>query len=170
MWKIWPCAARTVISQHHPLFVYFGPSSCMSVKLNNAFNWVEGNLEWFRKFCCCSVAHSCLTLCHPMDCSTRGSPVLHRLPEFAQIHVPWISDAVQPSQPLLPSSPFASSLSQHQVLFKWVSSSYQMTRVHPMNIQDWFCLGLTGLISFQSKRLSGVFSNTTVQKHQFFGA
>ena len=50
--------------------------------------------------CCCSVAQSCLTLCDPMDCSTPGFPVLHNLPEFAQTHVHWVGDAIQPSPPL----------------------------------------------------------------------
>ena len=73
-------------------------------------------------------------------------------------------------------SPPTFSLSQHQSLFQWVSSSHQMVKVlelqasvFPMNIQDWFPLGLIGLISLQSKRLSRVFSNTAVQKRQFFG-
>ena len=52
--------------------------------------------------CCCSMAKSCPTLCDPMDCSTPGSYVLHYLPEFAQIHVHWVGDAIQPSHPLLP--------------------------------------------------------------------
>ena len=47
--------------------------------------------------CCCSVIQSCLTLHNPMDCSTLGLPVPHHLPEFAQVHVHWISDAIQPS-------------------------------------------------------------------------
>ena len=55
--------------------------------------------------CCCSVARSCSTLCDPMDCSTPGFPVLHYLPEFAQTHVHWVDNAIQPSQPLLPTSP-----------------------------------------------------------------
>ena len=50
--------------------------------------------------CCCSVAQSCLTLCDPMDCSMPGFPVLHHLPEFAQTHIHWVSDAIQPSHPL----------------------------------------------------------------------
>ena len=52
--------------------------------------------------CCCSMAKSCPTLCDPIDCSTPGSYVLHYLPEFAQIHVHWVGDAIQPSHPLLP--------------------------------------------------------------------
>ena len=58
--------------------------------------------------CCCSVTKSCPTLCDPMDCSTPGLPVLHYLPEFAQVHVHWVDNAIQPSHPLSPSSPFAS--------------------------------------------------------------
>ena len=114
-----------------------------------------------------------------MDCSTPGLPVHHQLPELTQTHVHQVGDAMQPSHRLLPPSPSAFSLSQHQGLFQGVSSSHQVakvlefsasTSVLPMNIQDWFPLGWTGWISWQSKGLSRVFSNTTVQKHQFFSA
>ena len=112
-----------------------------------------------------------------MDCNTPGFPVLHHLPEFAQTHVPWvqwchlvISSYVTPSPPAL-------NLSQHQGLFQWVSSSHQVAKVLklsasvlPMNIQGWFPIGLTGLISLLSERLSRVFSSPTVWKYQFFGA
>ena len=76
-------------------------------------------------------------------------------------------------------SPLAFNLSRHQGLFQWVSSSHQVAKVLgvsasasvlPMNIQDWLPLGWTGWISLQSKGLSRVFSNTTVQEHQVFGA
>ena len=125
-----------------------------------------------------SVARSCLTLYDPTDCSTPGFPVHHQLPELAQIHVHWLSDAIQPSQSLLPPSPPTFNLSQHQGLFKWVSSSHQVAKVLEFQLQyqsfneyqDWFPLGLTGWISLQSKGLTRVFSNTTVQKHQFFSA
>ena len=224
-----------------------------------------------------------MTLYDLMDSSTQGLPVHHQLPEFTQTHVHWVGDAIQPSHPLSsPSSP-AFNLSQHQVLFKWVSSShqvaiivefsfnispsnehsglisfrvdwldllaaqfshsvmsdslgphglqhtrssspsptpgvypnscplsqwcqptisssvvpvsscpqsspasgsFQMSRLFtsggqgigaaasglPVNIQDWFPLGWTDLISLQSKGLSRIFSNITVQKHQLFGA
>ena len=69
-----------------------------------------------------SVAQSCLTLCSPMDCSTPGLPVHHQLPELAQTHVHWVSDAIQLSDPLSPPSPPAVNLSQDQGLFQWVSS------------------------------------------------
>ena len=84
---------------------------------------------------CCSVAQSCPTLWDPMDCSTPGFPVLHHLLELAQNHVHWVSDAIQPSHPLLPPSLSAFSLSQHQGLFQWVSSSYQVTKVLEFQLQ-----------------------------------
>ena len=98
------------------------------------------------------------------------SPIL----EFIQTHVHRVSDAIEPSHPLSSPSP-SFNLSQHQGLFQWVSSSHQVAKVGvsasasvlPMNIQDWFPLGWTDLISLQSTGLSRVFSNTTVQKHQF---
>ena len=120
---------------------------------------------------------SCPTLCDPMDCSTPGLPVDHQLLELTQTHVHWVSDAIQAS--LSPPSPPSFNLSQHQGLFRWVSSSHQVgqsigvsasTSALPKKIQDLFPLGWSGLISLQSKGLSRVSSNTTVQKHQFFGA
>ena len=123
-----------------------------------------------------SVTQSCPTLCDPMDWSIPGFSVHHQIPEMTQIHVYWDSDAIQPSHPLSSPSPPALNLSKHQGLFKWVTSSHQWptywsfvsASVLPMNIQDWFPLGWTGCISLQSKGLSRVLSNTTVQKHQFF--
>ena len=82
-----------------------------------------------------SFAHSCPTLCDPMDCSTPGLPVYHQLPEFTQTHVHWVSDAIQPSHPLSYPSPPAFDLSQHQSLFKWVSSSYQVAKVLEFQLQ-----------------------------------
>ena len=64
-----------------------------------------------------SVAPSCLTICHPMDCSTPGLPVHHQLLEFTQTHVHRVSDAIQPSHPLSSPSPPALNISQHQGLF-----------------------------------------------------
>ena len=69
---------------------------------------------------CCSVAKSCLIL-WPHGQSTPGLPVPLYLPEFAQVRVHWIGDAIQPYHPLLPSSPFAFNLFQHQGLFQWAS-------------------------------------------------
>ena len=124
---------------------------------------------------CCSVIQSCLTLCDPVVCSMPGSPVHHHLPELAQTHVHWVGDAIQPSHPLSSPSPPAFNLSQHQGLFQWISSLHQVAKVLELQLQhqsfQWiFRTGLTGWISSQSKGLSKVFSNTTVQKHQLFHA
>ena len=97
---------------------------------------------------------------------------------WCQTHVHWVRDVIQPSHPLLSPSLPPFNLYQHQGLFQWVSSSHQKAKVLELqlqhqsfqwNIQNWFPLGLTGLISLQSKGLSRVLSNT-VQKHQFFSA
>ena len=82
-----------------------------------------------------SVAQSCPTLCDPMDCSMPGLPVHHQLPEFTQTHVHWVSDAIQLSHPLSSPSPPAFYLSQHQVLFQWVSSSHQVAKVLEFQLQ-----------------------------------
>ena len=76
-----------------------------------------------------SVAQSCLTLCDPMSHSTPGLPVHHQLPESTQTAVHWVGDAIQPSHPLASPSPLALNLSQHQGLFQWVSSLYQVAKV-----------------------------------------
>ena len=108
-----------------------------------------------------------------MDCSTPGSPVLHCLLEFTQIHVDWVSDANKLFHPLMPSSP-AFSLSQHQGLFQWVGSSNQVAKLLSFSFSfsispssEYSVLISFGLIVLQFKRLSRVFSNTTVWKHQF---
>ena len=82
-----------------------------------------------------SVAQSCPTLCDPMDCSTPGLPVNRQLPEFTQIHVHWVSDAIQPSGLLFSPSPPAFNLSQHQGLFKWVNSLHQVAKVLEFQLQ-----------------------------------
>ena len=71
-----------------------------------------------------SVAQSSLTLCEPTDCNTPGFPVHHQLPELSQTHVHWVGDAIQPSHPVIPFSAHF-QFSQHQGLFKRVSSSHQ---------------------------------------------
>ena len=113
-----------------------------------------------------------------MDCSKTDLHVPHHLPEFAQVHVHYIGDAIQPSHPLSSPSPSALNLSRHRGLFQWVNYLHPVAKtgtsasasVLPVSIQGWFPLRWTGLISLLSKGLSGVFSSTTVQRHQFFGA
>ena len=121
-----------------------------------------------------SVAQSCLILCNPMDYSMPALPVHHQLLEFTQTHGHWVGNAIQPSHPLLSPSLPALNLSQHQGLFKWVSSLHQVAKLLEFQLQHQtsneysglISFGLTGLISLQSKGLSKVFSNTTVQKYQ----
>ena len=81
------------------------------------------------------LTQSCPTLCNPMDCSTPGVPVHHQLPEFTQTHVHRVSDAIQPSHPLLSPSLPAFNLPQHQGLFKWVSSLHQVAKVLEFQLQ-----------------------------------
>ena len=130
-----------------------------------------------------SVTQSCPTLRNPMNCSTPGLPVHHQLPEFTKTNVHWVSDTIQsvilsshlilvvPFSSCLQSLPASESLPMSQ-LFEWGGQSTGVSAsasVLPMNTQDW-SLGWTGWTSLQSKGLSRVFSNTTVQKHQFFSA
>ena len=116
-------------------------SSQMALQLSSREGW------------CCSVSKLCQTLWDPVDCSTPGFPVFHYLPEIAQTHVHWVSDAIQPSHPLSPLSPLALNLYQHQSLFQWAGSSHQVAKVlelyhQPCNeylgliflIIDWFDL------------------------------
>ena len=124
-----------------------------------------------------SVAHLCLSLCVPMDCNMPGFPVYHQLLELAQSHIHQVRDAIQtilssigPFSSCLQSFPASGSFPKSQFFASGgqsigVSAS---TSVLPMNIQDWFPLGWTGWISLLSKGLSRVFSNTIVQKRQFF--
>ena len=81
------------------------------------------------------VIQSCLTLWDTMDCSRPGLPVPHHLPEFAQVHVHCMGDAIQPSRPLTPSSPSVLNLSQHQGLFQWVRSLHHMTKILELRLQ-----------------------------------
>ena len=102
-----------------------------------------------RIFCCCSDAKSWLTLYNSIDCSMPGYSVLHCLLEFAQIHVHWVGEAIQPSHPLLPPSSPAFHLSQHQGLFQWVSSSHQVTKVLELQFGISPSNEYSGLISFR---------------------
>ena len=125
-----------------------------------------------------SVTDSCPTLCDPMNHSAPGLPVHHQLQEFTRTHVHWVGDAIQPSHPMLYPSPPAFNLSQQQGLFKWVSSLHQVAKVLELKFNISPSNEHPGLISLsidwldilQSKGPLRVFSNTTVQKHQFFSA
>ena len=117
-------------------------------------------------------------LCNTTDCSMPGFPVHHQLLELDQTHVHRVRDAIQP---ISSSVPFSSCLQFFPASGSFLRSQFfasggqsigasASASVLPMNIQDWLPLGLTGLISLQSKGLSKVFSSTTAQKHKFFNA
>ena len=144
--------------------------------------WHNSNSETCNKFLdyvqFSSVAQSFPALCNPMDCSMPGFPVHHQLPELAQARVHRVGDAIQPSYPLLSPSPPASVFpsirvfSNESVLHirwpKYWSFSFSISTSNEYSGSS--PLGCTGWISFPSKGLSRVFSSTTIQKHQFFGA
>ena len=96
-----------------------------------------------------SVTQSCPTLCDPMSCSTPGLPVHHQLLDFTQTHVHWVSDAIQPSHPLSSPSPPAFNLSQHQGLFKSVSSSHQVAKYWSFSFNISPSNEYSGQISFR---------------------
>ena len=125
-----------------------------------------------------SVAQSCPTLCDPMNRSMPGLPVHPQLLEFTQTHVHWIGDAIQPSHPVVPFSSCPQSLPASESfpmsqLFAWGGQSTGVSTLPsflPKNTRDGSPLEWSGWISLQSKGRSRVFSNSTVQKHQFFSA
>ena len=145
--------------------VIWDPGSfCESV--NIIFLWVSQSVG--------SVAQWCLTLCDPMYCSTPGFPVHHQRAQTHVYRVGWshltILSSVIPFY-CLQSFPVLGSFPRSQFFTSGGQSIgvSALVSVHPMNIQDWFPSELTVLTSLHSKGLSRIF-NTTVQKHQFFGA
>ena len=140
----------------------------------NAMSWISW-LGWFRwsvEMSVSSVVQSCPTLCDPVDCSMPGLPVHHQLPELTQTHVNRVSDATQPCHPLSFPPPPAFNLSQHQGLLNESVLCIRGPKFWSFSFSSspWFPLEFPGLISLQSKGLSWVFSNITIQKHQSFSA
>ena len=130
-----PCSLR---SPHHE---WMAKWINVSIKgMHDEHLWVAGFkapalLQLISSVQFSSVTQSCLTLCDAMDCRTPGFPVHHQLPEFTHAHVHWVGDAIQPSDPLSSPSPPAFNLSQHQGLFKWVSSWHQVAEVLEFQLQ-----------------------------------
>ena len=160
--------------------------SLLSAVAKRETHWLIEYWFWLKKilkiicrdfcFCCCSVTTLYPTLCNPMDCSTR-LPYPSLSPRVCSHSRPlsrWCCLTISPCAALfsfcLQSFP---ALGSFPMSWLFVSGGQNIgvsasASVLPVNIQGWFPLGLTGLISLQSKGLSRVFSNTTVQKHQFF--
>ena len=125
-------AVPSLVPKHKKKSTPFLPP--VSFTLVNVMKQHEGRIL-FEYDCYCLVAKLCLTLCNPLDWGTPGFPILHCLPGFAQTHVHWVGDAIQPSYSLSSSSPPAFNLSQHQGLFQWVSSSHQVAKVLEFQLQ-----------------------------------
>ena len=156
---------------------------CLDSLIIVGLNFIPSCLSLLYPACCLlytfqfsSVTQSCPTLYDPINCSIPGLPVHHQLPEFTQTHVHRVGDAIQPSHSVVPFSscpqflPASESFPMSQ-LFTWGGQSTGVSALAsflPKNTQDWTPFEWTGWISLQSKTLSRVFSNTTVQKHQFF--
>jgi len=102
----------------------------LSLPLQSILSTSLGEMPQFS-----SVAQSCPTLCDPINHSTPGLPVHYQLLESTQTHIHWVGDAIQPSHPLSSPSPPALNLSQHQGLFKWVSSSHQVAKILEFQLQ-----------------------------------
>ena len=174
---------KTCLKVGLPDGFYFGSPVHYWVSLGKLLNSVSWYIKQGPRWTTCSSLTgtylafssiqllSCLTFCNPIDCGTTGFPVHHQLPGLVQNHVHWsrwrhshlLLPSVFPSIRVFPMSQFFESGGQS------IGASTAAS-VIPMNMQDWFSLGLTGLVSLQSKGLSRVFSNATVQKHQFFNA
>ena len=173
---------ESVMPSNHLFFCPFLPLPSIFRSIRVFYNELALHIRWPKYWSFSSVQFSlvaqwCLTLCDPMNRSTPGLPVHHQLPEFTQTHVhrwwchPAISSSVVPFSSCPQSLPASGSFPMSQ-LFASGGQSIRVsasTSVLPMNTQDWSPLGWTGWISLQSKGLARVFSNTTVQKHQFFG-
>ena len=112
-------------------------NSCRKVR-HRELKWFTREYQWQslkieNQFS--SITQSCPTLCDPMDCSTPGFPVHQQLPELTQSPVHQVSDAIQPSHPLLSPSPPTFNLSQHQGLFQWVSNLHQVNKALEFQLQ-----------------------------------
>ena len=122
MWENWGLEKFGDFGQFHRVRWRIPPPSHLSTTLSVRFT---------------SVVQSCLTLCDPMDCSMPAFPVHHQLLRFTQTHVHWVHDAIQPSHPLSSPSLPTFSLSHHQGLFQWVSSSHQVAKVLKFQLQSF---------------------------------
>ena len=140
--------------------------------------WYHLYVESKKKYKFSSVAQSGPTLCNTMDYSMPGLPVHRQHLEFTQTHVHWVSDAIQPPYPPSSPSPPTFNLSQHQGLFKWVSSSHQVAKILEFQLQHQSFQWKSGLISFKMDWLDLLAVQGTLKsllqhhssKHQFFCA
>ena len=152
-----------------------------TVKCRYTFRFSSNTFYWFDsiQFSSVQFSHSVMSnSLWPHEPQHARPPCHHQLPEFTQTHVrrvgdvPAISSSVVPFSSCCQSLPASESFPMSQ-LFAWGGQSTGVSASAsflPKNTQDWSPLEWTGWLSLQSKGLSRVFSNTTVQKHQFFDA
>ena len=151
------------------MFAFSAINFPFSTALAESYRYKHSSFISHSVQCCWWVTKSCPTLCNPMDCSTPGFPVLHHLrvcsnscPLSWWCH-PTISSSVVPFSSCPQSFPTSGSFPMSRFFASGGQSIGASASVLPMNIQDWFPLGLPGFISLLSKGLSRVFSNITVQ-------
>ena len=164
-----PDVGRMLELENHHLAIIVSVKNHQLLKFVDKNNMRKKDIctvsTYLHPCCYCSVAKSCPTLCDPMGCSIPGSPVLHYLPEFVQIHVHWVGDAIQPSTISSFVDPFSScpqsfpakgSFPMSRPIASGGQSIGASATVLPMNIQGWFPSRLTSLTSILSKGLSRI--------------
>ena len=134
------CIKRNSRMKAHTITSHSFRKLGMTPRSKQEWNNETMNQKWFMHFAeesvqFNSVAQSCLTLCDPMNHSTPGLPVHHKLLESTQTHVHGVGDAIQPSHPLSSPSPPAPNPSQHQGLFQWVNSLHEVAKVLEFKLQ-----------------------------------
>ena len=136
-------------------------------------NWTKTQDQAENKRCCCccwSITKSCLTLCDLINCSMPGFPVLHYLLAFAQTHIHWVDDAIQPSCPLCPLFLLPSIFPSLRVFSSELALCIRWSEYWNFSLRISPSSEYLELISFRIDwfDLSRVFSSTTVWKYQFF--
>ena len=173
---ILPAILSNKLFSFRSLFLRTGTNFTPSIRIYLSVNHLFITVKWHLSSV---LALRHVRLCNPMDCSTPGFPLHHQLPKLIQTHVHWVRDAhpnisysALPFSSCPQSFPASGSFKMNQFFTSGGQSigGSDSASVFPMNIQDWFPLGWTGWISLQSKGLSRIFSNITVQKNQFFGS
>ena len=131
------CLPHFLLLSIFPSIRVFSKESVLHIRWQNFSLSISSSNEYsgLISFQFSSVTQSYLSLCDPMNPSMPGLPIHHQLPEFTENHVHRVSNVIQPSHPLSSPSPLAPNPSQHQGLFKWVSSLHQVAKVLEFQLQ-----------------------------------
>jgi len=128
----------------------------------------QAHVPHYDRHCCCSVAQLCPTLWDPKDCSTPGFPVLHHLPEFAQTHVHWVSDAIQPSHPLSPT--FSSCPQSFPASLIGTANTKRSRSIGQGNTATFSYTAFPMLSTVYFSKVPGVQFISTLSEHQYVPA